>query len=213
MNLTLEELEDIQEIPEGTLLPTYRREFFSSKNREILNLVRKTSYEVCRFTISPDYVRTSLNKFKGGYMYYTDTMEVVGFTLWKENQTQPIQSSIKKPIQYIELLLICSSVKTKGLGATMMKDVERFGIQKKLDYIYLYPANDSLIDFYKKQGYKVISVFPENLKMAKELRTKESTQKTRRSRPHGTNPERMLESYKDYFTNVTSLTSQNINTL
>jgi GNAT superfamily N-acetyltransferase len=140
-------------------------------------------------------------------------MEVVGFTIWKEKQVQPIHSSVKNPIHIIDLLLICSSNKSKGLGSIMMKDVELYGIRKHFEYIYLYPANEELVHFYNKNGYNIVAKFPDNLKMAKELFVKKSTRTTRRAQTHGAIPQRIRNNYDEYFANATPLGSQNINNL
>lgn len=164
--------------------PSFKRVLFSGENRSHVHAIRHESESVCRFEISPQYIRTSLNTFKRGYLYYSNQDEIIGFALWKEKQEKVYEMRKQsKTVRYMELLLICVGNEWKGFGSTILADCEEYGKENDIKYLVLFPANEELVPFYRKNGYNVVSACPLTLKMAKQLiKQPLNTRKTRRSR-------------------------------
>lgn len=200
----LEEISTVPDIP-----PTYLRYFFGSKDRKIVNDVKRHADHTCQTKISQGYIINALNKFKRGIVYYKADV-VKGFAVWKESLSNPRNvykdAPYIHPEKYIDLLLICSArpelennSKNKKvndrIGTRLLYDIELYSLENSFKYIILQPASPDLLDFYKKSGY-ILYTLPEPdlhlpLTMIKRIKpfTISKTKTTRRRR-HSTEPKR-----------------------
>lgn len=135
----------------NNIYPTHlRRKLIHSSDRETISTIRAQSERICRNSINPEYIRSALNKFRYGFVYY-DGMHCVGFCIWKE-----YNSTIEKHVvrrAYMNLLLICASPSNYKIGSMMLYDMDTYAHSQTMNYITLQPATPELIKFYEKAGY------------------------------------------------------------
>jgi hypothetical protein len=126
--------------------------FINSKYREIISSIRKKANLVCRNKLGDNYIHMAFNKFKKGYVYYDKDGKLISFCIWRESHNQ-LNKSDNSRYSYVEILLLCAEENDMNLGSLMCKNVEFYAYSNNYKFIKLQPADESLIYFYKKNGY------------------------------------------------------------
>jgi hypothetical protein len=178
----MEEIFNFPNMPDKTF-----RHFFKSSDRHIVKRVLESSLKTCRQSISEKYIKTSLNNFHKGIVYFGEG-EVKGFVVWKEKTSyipNILVNESSNTIRYMEVSLICSVPNNIGIGTRLLNDIDNYAIENKFEEITLTPANTSLIDFYRKKGYIINSTHLNKIKMNKKVlpfiikKTKKTLKKTK----------------------------------
>jgi hypothetical protein len=120
-----------------------------ANQRQLIAYLRYEAYSICRTVISPDYIRTSFNKFKRGIVYYKDKIPIA-FCIWNVKKHILFSGIFKE----LYIYLICGKQLDYKLVPRIIDDVVHFCRKNNIQYITLQPANDTLKSYYIKCGFK-----------------------------------------------------------
>lgn len=120
-----------------------------SDERQLISYLRSEAYSICRTQISYEYIKTSFNKFKRGFVYYKDKWPVA-FCIWKVKNHFKMSGSFKK----LHIYLICGKQLDYKLVPKIMDDVVHLCRKSDIQYITLEPANETLKEYYIKCGFE-----------------------------------------------------------
>ena len=143
---------------------TFKRHFFHRSNGNITRIIKNHAYNICRNVIPQAYINNSINKFKYGYIYKIKN-EIIGFIIWKiiNNNINEYKNQISYIDKELHIVLICTDSNNYRFGTQLLYDVEQFALLNGIKHITLNPANDDLITFYEKNGYRIVSEYPQKL--------------------------------------------------
>lgn len=124
---------------------------------------------------SEETLKGRINMFNDGFLIIKNFKdEVVGyiesiiwnekpFETFKEISNFPMHYNIKGDSLYIIFLAVNNKYRKRGLGKTLLKEIElvaKFYEIKKIRLV----AKDGLVDFYSKEGYTRVKLLPDFLK-------------------------------------------------
>lgn len=144
-NITDENIIEVSNIYPNDLIKTNLR----ANQRQLIAHLRYEAYSIYRTVISPDYIRTSFNKFKRGFVYYKDKIPIA-FCIWKVKNNVRFSGIFKE----LYIYLVCGKQLDYKLVPRIMDDVVHFCRKNNIQYITLEPANDTLKSYYIKCGFK-----------------------------------------------------------
>jgi hypothetical protein len=120
-----------------------------ASERAYISAIRRHAFEVCRGNISVSYIKQSFNRFKNGFVYLRNNT-VVAFCIWNVRDNQNPDGTFKPALR---IRLICSS-STSGVNMdVILYDIDAYCRSKGIKFISLYPANDSLREYYRTKGF------------------------------------------------------------
>lgn len=132
-----------------------RRHSFRSKDRSAVITMQRLAESICRVSIGEEYIRSSFNNFKGGFIY-TRRGAPKAFIIWKIRETKrSTKGGVYRgpPTRELHILLVCAQKSEFPFLSLMMKDVESYCVESGIEVISLYPANDALRALYKQYGF------------------------------------------------------------
>ena len=118
--------------------------------RQLISYLRSEAYSICRTQISYEYIKWSFNKFKRGFIYYKDNVQIA-FCIWKVNEHIKNMSILFKELY---IYLICGKQLDYKLIPRILDDIINLCRKSNIQYITLEPANNTLKEYYMKCGFK-----------------------------------------------------------
>ena len=115
-----------------------------------------TSFPWTAFGLKKEGARKFFSDRLGKELVYIATRngEVLGFITIKRNILYA---------NYIRRIVVRADVRSKGIGAKLMKFVEEMTFSSGLPNVFLVTTvvNERAVNFYKKNGYKIIGTIPD----------------------------------------------------
>jgi len=146
-------------------------------NRKLIASLRQNAYDTCRTKIGPQYIHTAFNNFKRGYYYTNDKAEILGFSIWKENNVLQKDDTLFKKLH---IILICADYNDYKLGRKILFDIDSYSIDNKFLFITLQAANNILVKYYQHGGFILIDKDTREMKKEVKIIKIYKTSKTRK---------------------------------
>jgi hypothetical protein len=121
----------------------------SSRDRSAVTVVRRMSDTLCRSAVSDEYIRAAFNKFKDGILY-TRTGSPIGFCIWKVREHIRPQGRTFKDLH---VYLLCAKPSGFQFVNLVLQDIEAYCTANSINYITLYPVNDTVRGYYRRYGF------------------------------------------------------------
>lgn len=128
------------------------RETISSSQRELVKVLKRISDSVCRNKIPADYINSSFNAFKQGFLYRAPSGAIEGFCIWKRHKETWITGESRV---VMHIYLICGRQPKSGFGNRLFSDIEEYCLKEQIDTVQLQPSNDRLRAYYASHGFVV----------------------------------------------------------
>ena len=164
----------------------FEKTLFHRSNRDIARIIKNHAYNICKNTIPQAYINNSINRFNRGYVYKVNNL-IIGFIIWeiKNKNINTYKNTNLYTGSELHILLICANTNNR-FGTQLLYDVEEYALSQGINIITLIPANDELVKFYKKNGFKMVSQYPQplmlkNIEVLKIKRTRKTLRKSLRS--------------------------------
>jgi hypothetical protein len=146
----------------------FEKQLFHRSDRETIKLLKTYAIYTCRDLISEKYIKISFSTFNRGYIYKINN-EIVGFVIWSIKSYPKYSLKLNRynlpnpMIKYLHVLLICDNFNNYNLYKQLLYDVEQFALLRRINKVTIIPINEDLSTFYEKNGFKIVSEYPQTL--------------------------------------------------
>lgn len=120
-----------------------------SRDRSDVIVARRMADTLCRSAISDEYIHSAFNKFKEGIVYYR-AESPVGFCIWKVREHIRPQG---RRFKEVHVYLLCAKPSGFQFMNLVLQDIEAYCIVNYIQYITLYPVNDTVRGYYCRYGF------------------------------------------------------------
>jgi hypothetical protein len=120
-----------------------------ANQRQLISYLRSEAYSICRTVIPYEYIKSSFNKFKKGFVYYKNKSPIA-FCIWKVREHLHFSGSFKE----LYIYLICGKQLDYKLVPRIIDDLVYLCRKTNIKYITLEPANNTLKEYYINCGFK-----------------------------------------------------------
>ena len=114
-----------------------------AEQRSLISYLRSEAYGICRTDIPYEYIKSSFNKFKHGFVYYKNK-EPTAFCIWKVREQLHFSSTYKE----LYIYLICGKQLDYKLVPRILDDIIHLCRKSDIQYITLEAVNDTLKYYY-----------------------------------------------------------------
>ncbi|NHJ49385.1 MAG: GNAT family N-acetyltransferase [Asgard group archaeon] len=111
-------------------------------------------------------------KYKSAEKFFLDRLESDNKEVYVAIFNQEVVGfiAIKKDIlfaNYIRRIVVREDIRSKGIGAMLMKFIEELTLESGLPNVFLITTtvNKKAVEFYEKNGYKIIGTLPDFIKL------------------------------------------------
>jgi hypothetical protein len=140
---------NIQNIIEvSNIYPKLIKQNIRANQRQLIAYLRSEAYS-CRTEIPYEYIKSSFNRFKRGFVYYKDKLPIA-FCIWKVREHLQFSGAFKE----LYIYLICGKQLDYKLVPRIIDDVVYLCRKSNIRYITLEPVNNTLKDYYINCGFK-----------------------------------------------------------
>lgn len=86
--------------------------------------------------------------------------EVVGFIIAQLQKTVPYNCFIPKVLGYIIDIVVDEKMRSKGIGRSLMKEVQKWGVEQQADYLELsvLSKNQRAMALYLEEGFETFNI-------------------------------------------------------
>ena len=121
---------------------------FRKKQRNIIALLRYNTQFFYQNEISDEYIKLSFDKFKRGFIYYTNR-NPFAFCIWKIYE----YLRFNKPYIFKRIHILLLGCPLEYINR-LLDDIIHLCRKNNIEYITLEPANDTLKSYYINCGFK-----------------------------------------------------------
>jgi hypothetical protein len=133
---------------------------------------------LCRSAISDEYIHSAFNKFKEGIIYYRAELPI-GFCIWKVREHIRPQG---RRFKEVHVYLLCAKPSGFQFMNLVLQDIEAYCIANDIQYITLYPVNNTVRAYYRRYGFiERAGIFDDDI-MVKIIEPPISIRRTRSTR-------------------------------